>query len=119
MSNCLAESELQLLSNEIVRNFERRVAAIPEHLCAPFHTEARQLEAELLLFYKFVALAVRKEEDLDRIAKAWAAVVRACDESAQRLHGLAQRHPDCGADVYYDRVLDHRNKCRRLQEMHS
>lgn len=119
MNSCLAGSDLQSLGAEMLAGFERRVAGIPRGLCAPFHTEARQLETELLSLYKFVALSTRKEEDLEQIANAWGLMVHVCDESATRLHTLAQAHPDCGAESYYDRVLDLRNKCHRLQQMHS
>ena len=67
MNSCLAESDLPDLGNEMIAGFERRVAAIPRDLCAPFHTEARQLETELLSSYKFVASSTRKEEDRGRI----------------------------------------------------
>jgi hypothetical protein len=119
MNSCLGESDLKDLGNEMLEGFERRVAAIPHELCAPFQTEARQLETELLSIYKFVALCARREEDLAQIAKAWAQMVKVCDESAQRLNSLVKQHPDCGANAYYDRVLDLRNKCQRLQQMHS
>lgn len=119
MNSCLAESDLQDLGNEMLAGFERRVAAIPSDLCAPFHTEARQLETELLSIYKFVALCARKADDLAQIARAWALMVHVCDESAKCLNHLLQQHPACGADTYYDRVLDLRNKCQRLQQMHS
>lgn len=119
MNSCLAESDLLDLGNEMLASFERRVAAIPSDLCAPFHTESRQLETELLTIYKFVALAARRTEDLSQVARAWQIMVKVCDESATRLNALAKQHPDCGADAYYDRVLDLRNKCHRLQQMHS
>ena len=119
MKSCLAESDLQNLGDEMLQGFERRVAAIPKDLCAPVHSEARQLETELLTIYKFVALAARREEDLSQIAKAWDMMVKVCDESAKRLNDLVKQHPYCGANAYYDRVLDLRNKCQRLQTMHS
>ena len=119
MNSCLAESDLQDLGNEMLVGFERRVAAIPNDLCAPFHSEARQLETELLTIYKFVALATRREEDLGRVAKSWEMMVKVCDESAKRLNAMVTQHPYCGANSYYDRVLDLRNKCQRLQQMHS
>jgi hypothetical protein len=119
MSCYLVESDLQELSNDMLEGFERRVASIPKDLCAPFHTEARELETQLLAIYKFVALTTRKEEDLNCVAKAWKLMVAMCDESAKHLNALVKQHPYCGADTYYDRVLDLRNKCLRLQQMHS
>jgi len=119
MNSCLAESDLRDLGNEMLESFERRVAAIPADLSAPFHTEARLLEAELLSIYKFVALCARKADDLEQISRAWALMVDVCDKAGNGLNALAKQHPSCGAEAYYDRVLDLRNKCHRLQQMHS
>src|SRR5438128_1668227 len=119
MINCLGESDLKELAKETLSGFDQRVASIPAELCAPFHMEARQLEAELLGIYRTVVLLVRKEDDLARVAALWKAMVEACDESLGRLRKLAQAHPECGADFYHDRVLDLRSKCHRLHQMHS
>lgn len=119
MSKCFEESDLRHLETEMVQGFDRRVAAIPKDLCAPFNAEARQLESELLFIYRIVVLTNAKEDNLSHIATAWNGMVRICDESAKRLAELVTQHPYCGADSYYDRVLDLRNKCLRLQEMHS
>ena len=119
MNSCLTEADLMDLGNAMLQGFERRVAEIPMDLCAPFHAEARQLESELLTIYKFVALSVRKPEDLGDVAKAWSGMVWFCDESVKRLSVLVKQHPQWGADFYYDRVLDLRNKCFRLQNLHS
>ena len=103
----------------MILDFERRIASLPKDMCAPFHQEARQLESELLTIYKMVALLVRKDEDLSMVSKRWGVMVQMCDNFAKQLSQLTQFHPYCGADVYYDRVLDLRNKCLRLQQMHS
>ncbi len=119
MINCLEASDLKELARSTLAGFDERVASIPAQLCAPFHIEARPLEAELLSLYRTVALMVRKEDDLERIAALWGAMVGASDDSLARLQKLAQAHPGRGADLYCDRVLDLRNKCLRLQQMHS
>jgi hypothetical protein len=77
------------------------------------------LETELLGIYRVVALLVRKEDALDQIARLWGTMVAQCDLFAQKLSNLSQAHPDCGAEFFYDRVLDLRNKYQRLQAMHS
>jgi len=119
MKECLAESDLLELSSGALAAFDQRVASIPKDLCAPFHEEARQLEAELLTVYRVVVLCTRKEDDLDRVAQWWAMMVRVCDDFAGRLSTLATEHPQCGAEQYYDRVLELRSKCLRLQKMHN
>ena len=119
MTNCLVGSDFKALADEALSGFDQRVAAIPVEMCSPFYEEARRLETELLSIYRVFALLVRKEDALDQIAGLWGTMVAHCDQFAQKLHGLSQAHPSCGAEIFYDRVLDLRNKCRRLQEMHS
>ena len=77
------------------------------------------LESELLMIYKMAALCVRREDDLDRIANLWGEIVSVCDQALVRLQRLIGIHPSCGADIYQDRILDLRNRCRRLQETHA
>ncbi len=119
MQNCVQESDLRAIGEEVLTDFERRVGSLNKDLCAPFQAEARQLEAELLTIYRFIALGAKREPDLDRVAALWGVMVGLCDEFTKRLSELKERHPYCGADFYHDRVLDLRSKCRRLQEMHS
>src|SRR5881296_716417 len=117
MKECLNDADLLALLEGSLASFEQRVASIPKDLCAPFHEEARQLETELVTVYRVVVLCTRKEEDLDRVAQWWAMMVRVCDAFAGRLNRLVQEHPLCGAGQYYDRVLELRSKCLRLQKM--
>lgn len=88
-------------------------------MCAPLQAEAGKLETELLAIYKCVVLSIQSEEDLNRVAKSWGLLVAVCDETARRLNALAERYPSSRAQARDDRVLDLRNKCHRLQEMHS
>jgi hypothetical protein len=119
MKECLAESDLLEVSGGSLAAFDQRVALIPKDLCAPFHEEARQLEAELLTVYRVVVQCTKKEDNLDRVAQWWAMMARVCDDFAGRLSKLATEHPLCGAEQYYDRVLELRSKCLRLQRMHN
>jgi len=119
MQNCLQESDIRAIGKGMLADSERRLARLDNALCAPFHQEARQLETKLLTIYKFVVRIVRREDDLGEIAGWWGTMVAQCDGFAKRLHDLAVAQPSCGAGFFYDRVLDLRNKCLRLQEMHS
>ena len=119
MRECLTNTDLLELSRGSLDSFEQRIANIPKDLCAPFHEEARQLETELLTVYRVVVLCTKREEDLERVSKWWETMVRVCDDFAVRLGRLVQAHPACGAEQYYDRVLELRSKCLRLQKMHS
>jgi len=56
---------------------------------------------------------------LEKVASWSGTMVSRCDEFAKRLRDLSVAHPACGAGYFYDRVLDLRNKCQRLREMHS
>jgi len=119
MTERLTECDLLELSEGSLSSFDQRLATIPKELCAPFHDEARQLEAELLTVYRVVVLCTKREENLNRVSKWWETMVQVCDDFAVRLNGLVQSHPACGAEHYYDRVLELRSKCLRLQKMHS
>ncbi len=112
-------SHLQELGESAVADFDRRVASLPPGLYTPFNHEAARLESELLVIYKMVALGARVEADLDKVAAAWTGMVQMCDVFASRLLTLSKAHPGCGAEAFHDRVLDLRNKCRRLEQLHS
>ena len=91
MTECLGESDVTELANSTLAEFDQEIATLAPELCVPFNQAAMRLEGELLTIYEF----------------------------AKRLHDLSVSHPACGAGFFYDRVLDLRNKCQRLQEMHS
>ena len=118
MASCFDTSDVLELSRATLDDTNRRLEAIPADLCAPFYAEAANLEQQLLGIYRTVALCVRKEEDLDKVAAWWQAMTSICDEFNARLAMLSNEHPLCGAEFFYDRVLDLRNRCQRLQEMH-
>ena len=118
MQTCVEEADLREMGQTIAADFDRRIALIPADMCSAFHTEARQLETQLITIYQLVARVTRKVDDLDKIASLWEAFVNLCDGFAGKLGNLVEQHPDCGASSYYDRVLDLRNKCHRLHQMH-
>ena|SRR6266550_2702682 len=116
---CLTESDFQELGNAVLADFDRRLLTLPEDLCAPFHDEARQLETEMMMLYKATVLCVRREPDLEIVSARWAEMVKICGGCISRIHKLSEKHPGCGADIYYDRALELRAKCERLREMHT
>ena len=118
MTECLAESDVRALAKSTLDDFDQEVATLAPELCIPFNQAAMRLEGDLLTIYKFVVKIVRREDDLDKVASWWGTMVSQCDEFGKRLHSLSVAHPECGAGFYYDRVLDLRNKCQRLQQMH-
>ena len=62
---------------------------------------------------------MKREAYLARVGKWWETMACVCDEFAVRLSGLVKAHAACGAEPYYDRVLELRSKSLRLQKMHS
>jgi hypothetical protein len=119
MSDCATPAHLRKLGESAVADSDRRIASIPPDLCGSFTIEAIRLEDDLIRIYKQVVLCVRDEPDLQKVASWWEFMVGMCDFFAERLSHLKTTHPACGADLYYDRILDLRNKCHRLQEMHA
>jgi hypothetical protein len=111
--------EVHELSKVVLTDFDKRVDALPVDLCAPFHNEAARLEVELLVVYRLTVLRVRATDDLSKIADLWRIMVAFSDEATKRLAALNAQHPNCGAEIYYDRLLDLRNKCNRLHQMHK
>jgi len=112
-------SDVLELSRATLDEANRRLSEIPAIFVRRFTLKQVIWSKQLLGVYRTVALCVRKEEDLEKIAAWWEAMTKACDEFAGRLAKLSEEHPECGSEFFYDRVLDLRNKCQRLQEMHG
>jgi hypothetical protein len=119
MGNCVPESKLNKLAETTLSRFNDAVEALPKEASSEFFVEARNLRTELLTIYRLVAICARDEDDLDKVASLWSAMVLICDKFAERLSQLNSDHPDCGAEVFYDQILDLRNKCLRLQKLHA
>lgn len=115
---CVTPEDLKKISESSLEDFDRKITGIPLADCLPFNQAAGNLEAELNLSYRFVATIGKGLDDLDEIAQLWDSFVAVCDQYAKKLHELHEAHPICGADYFYDRVLDLRNKCHRLAELH-
>ena len=118
MSQCFDFADIFELSQASLAETEKRLNEIPAELSAPFYAEADKLEQQLLAVYRIVALCVRKEDDLDVVTGWWDAMTKICDLFAARLNQLCEAHPYCGASLFYDNVLDLRNRCLRLANLH-
>jgi len=117
--SCVTDCDLKSIAESEITRFDKSVATLPVDACSLFYEEASRLEAGLLGVYSMMATLVKQEEDLEKIAGCWAAMVMICDRYAERLGAFGKEHPVCGAGFFYDRILDLRNKCARLQELHS
>ena len=115
---CVTPEGFSRISGSALQEFDRRIEKAPLDTCLPFNQAASDLEVELNHSYRFVAEMGRELEDLDEIAALWDGFVLMCDRYAEKLRKLHEAHPMCGADYFYDRVLDLRNKCRRLADLH-
>jgi ferritin-like metal-binding protein YciE len=113
------DEKLNELAESTLSTFDEAVLALPTNFRSEFLMQARQLEAQLLTIYRLVAISVRDEDDLDEVANMWGAMVAICDKFADRLGRLKAAYPDCGADIFYDHILDIRNKCKRLEQLHA
>lgn len=119
--NCLDACDLEAIPESFLGEYDRSLQRIPADGCGLFNDAANGLVRDLISFYRVVALMTQKApaDDLNAVACLWNLMVRACDQTIHRLKTLHAQHPYCGADTYYDRVLDLRNKCNRLETMHS
>lgn len=102
-----------------VSDFEGDLREIPGELCAPFYESAHRLETAILTIFRHVSLCTKDEDDVDTVAQYWLAMKGICDAGLTRLADLISRHPDCNAGIISDRLLDLRNKCQRLYQMHA
>jgi hypothetical protein len=114
--NC---ADFKAVGKSAVEDFESRIASLPVDICAPFYEEAGHLEAAILTVYKSIVLAAKHLDDLNDVANLWGCMVEVCDCGIHTLSNLVKEHPACGAEYYYDRLLDLRNRCLRLQNLHA
>lgn len=112
-------ADFKAVGESAVQDFERRIEAIPPDVSSQFNEEAGRLETAILTLYKSVVQATKSVDDLEEVSKLWACMVEVCDVGAKGLSRLVQEHPMCGAEYYYDRLLDLRNRCLRLQNLHA
>ena len=110
--------DIALLGDGFLKYHDESVGALDPGLCGRFYMAAELLEAKLIVVYQMVALKARDVEEMAEVAAAWGAMVELCDSTLTRLHQLTTSHPACGAEQFYDRTLDLRNRCLRLQKMH-
>ncbi len=118
MKACMTTRDIALLGGGFLKDHDESIGALDPGLCGRFHMAAELLEAKLVVVYQMVALKAREVEEMAEVAAAWGAMVELCDSTLTRLHQLTTNHPACGAEQFYDRTLDLRNRCLRLQKMH-
>ena len=110
-------ADLEKIGNSALQSFEERRAANPADTEWNFDLEVARLESQLTQLYAFAAMAARREESMEKTAQLWAAMVSICDAFAARVSALCREHPAGAAS--HDRILDLRNKCARLEQLHA
>ena len=119
MSGCVGETHVKSVSDRLLGEFDRGISLLPGDLCAPFREEAGKLVSGLDLIGTFAAGMAKQEDDLDKVAELWRAVVTCADECLRRMNQLTTDHPYCRAEDHQDAILDLRNRAKRLVEMHA
>jgi hypothetical protein len=99
-------------------DFDRSIQASPPDSCGGLHDAALQIESAVKVVYRVTAHEARATEDMSEVSRLWGAMAQICQQAVKRLATLSDGRPDCGANIYLDRILDLSNKCQRLQEMH-
>src|SRR5688572_29877984 len=119
MNTCVQPSALKELADSTLSIFDQAILQLPTVTCSEFFMQARTLKTDLLMIYRIVVITVRDEDDLDKISSLWGVMVWVCDKFADKLGALTKEHPHCGAEIFYDYILDLKNKCQRLQRLHA
>ena len=109
--------DLAELKTGALRAFDERMRHVHPDLCYEFDAEVSRLEGQTIQLYGVAALAAKREPESEKVAEIWKTMVSICDEVAARINKLCAQHPACSAS--HDRILDLRNKCARLMELHG
>src|SRR5438046_92801 len=86
---------------------EKALAALSRTSEERFDTELAEIENFLLSLYRFVVLAVRNEQEIERAAEVWRETLDVIDGTARQVQTLAARHS--GVHPSLDRILEIRH----------
>lgn len=112
----LDTGDFQTITDSALKLFDERVASTNPDISLEFDVEVARLESQVIQLYGIAALLARKEDDLDKIAEIWSAMIAVCDSVAAKILALCVDHPACEAS--HDKILDIRNKAAKLRELH-
>jgi hypothetical protein len=110
-------ADLEILKDSALKSFEEGVATADPDVCWEFNLEVGRLESQVVQLYGMAALVAKRETEVEKIAELWNGMVKICDAIAEKINDLCEAHPFCMAS--HDKILDVRNKCARLAELHS
>lgn len=109
--------DLEEIKKSALDTFAERVAAVDPGVCWEFDLEVGRLESQLMQLYAIAAIIARREESMERTSRIWSTMVSICDAFAANLASLCKEHP--AFQVSHDKILDVRNKCARLRDLHA
>lgn len=109
--------DFQEITDSALRSFEDQVGAADPDVCGEFDIAVARLESQVIQLYGIAALLARREPDIEKVGEIWGAMVGVCDAVAKKIKALCDEHPLCTTS--HDKILDIRNKCARLSELHS
>jgi hypothetical protein len=119
MSACLVEKDVEEIGRSALAEFDHSVSDLSKDLCAPFYQEANRLEGKLTTLFQMVSRLARCEPNILAVAVLWGAMTIVCEDAEKRISKLAEQHPNCGADYFFDQLDQLKRKCKRLEAMHS
>ena len=113
----LEAKDFEAITDSAIKAFDERVASVNPDICWEFNIEVSRLESQVIQLYGIAALLAKREQDLAKIAEIWGSMIGVCDMVAGKIRELCSEHPYCSAS--HDKILDIRNKCQRLSDLHS
>ena len=111
--------DFETVKTSTFKTFKEKVASITKEDCWDFDLAVSCLESQLTQLYSFAALMAKRETGLKETAQIWDEMIFACDEAAKLIQKMSKKHTTCSGPHSHDRILDIRNRCARLKELHS
>ena len=112
----LDATDFQTIADSALKLFDQRLAILDPKIRGDFDMEVARLESQVVQLYGIAALLAQRENDLDKIAEIWSAMVSVCDSVATKMQTLCLENPFGIASQ--DKVLEIRSKSARLRDLH-
>lgn len=113
----LVDNDIRKMKDMALSQFENCVNDSDQGNCYSFDEEVVRLETKLLSIYSIVASSAKNEDSLEAKANLWGFMTEICDDFASKLSELIEQHPACSAS--HDKILEIRNRCQSLKDLHS
>jgi len=113
----LTIQDLEAIGGRTLQVFSEGVERAEPDMCWEFNKQVSNLESQAIQLYGIVAILTKKEDDIAKVAEMWDAMTRLVDTFASKLKSLCDQHPFC--ETSHDTLLDLRNRCSRLRDLHA